>query len=90
MTTVTLELPDQIVRRVEQRARTRGMTLGQQVSELLEESTNGNQDDQRAEAIRRMNELFGQVSGFQVEPRIPREELYERSVVAGVSSNANR
>ena len=30
------------------------------------------------EAIQRMNELFEQISGFQVEPRIPREELYER------------
>jgi macrodomain Ter protein organizer (MatP/YcbG family) len=78
MTTVTLELPDQIVQRVEQRARTRGMTLSQQVSELLDESTNGNQDSLRAEAIRRMNELFAQVSGFRAEPRFPREELYER------------
>ena len=78
MTTVTLELPDQIVRFVERRALTRGLTLSQHVSELLAESTNGNQDDVRTDAIRRMNELFEQVSGFQVEPRISREELYER------------
>lgn len=78
MTTVTLELPDRIVRSVEQRALTRGLTLSQQVSELLEESTAGNPENLRAGAVRRMNELFEQVSGFQVEPRIPREELYER------------
>ncbi len=79
MTTVTLELPDQVVRFVERRAVTRGITLSQQVSELLEESTNNSHhDDVRTDAIRRMNELFAQVSGFQVEPRIPREELYER------------
>ncbi len=78
MTTVTLELPDQVVRSVERRALTRGVTLSQQVSELLAESTNANQDSLRTDAIRRMNELFEQVSGFQVEPRIPREELYER------------
>ena len=78
MTTVTLELPDQVVRFVERRAVTRGITLSQQVSELLEESTHSQQDDVRTDAIRRMNELFEQVSGFQVEPRIPREELYER------------
>ena len=78
MTTVTLELPDQVVRSVERRALTRGLTLSQQVSELLAESTNANQDSLRTDAIRRMNELFEQVSGFQVEPRIPRKELYER------------
>ena len=78
MTTVTLELPDQIVRCVEQRAQSRGMTFSQQVSELLAEATNGNPDSVRTEAIRRMNELFAQVSGFQATPRIPREELYER------------
>lgn len=78
MTTVTLELPDQIVRDVEQRALSRGVTFSQQVSELLEEATNTNPDTLRIEAIRRMNELFTQVSGFQVEQRIPREELYER------------
>ena len=78
MTTVTLELPDQVVRSVERRALTRGLTLSQQVSELLAASTNANQDSLRTDAIRRMNELFEQVSGFQVEPRIPREELYER------------
>ena len=78
MTTVTLELPDQVVRSVERRALTRGLTLSQHVSELLEESTNANQDIVRTEAIGRMNELFEQVSGFQIEPHIPREELYER------------
>jgi hypothetical protein len=78
MTTVTLELPDQIVRCVEQRALMRGLTLSQQVSELLEESTNADQDDLRTDAIRRMNDLFAQVSDFRVEPHIPREELYER------------
>ncbi len=78
MTTVTLELPDQVVRSVERRALTRGLTLSQQVSELLAESTNANQDSLRTDAIRRMNELFEQVSGFQIEPRISREELYER------------
>ena len=78
MTTVTLELPDQVVRFVERRALTRGLTLSQHVSELLAESTNGNQDDVRTDAICRMNELFDQVSGFQVELHITREELYER------------
>ena len=33
----------------------------------------------RANAIQRMNELFEQVSGFDSEPRIPREELYQRA-----------
>ena len=78
MTTVTLELPDQVVRSVERRAQTRGLTLSQHVSELLAESTKANEDDARTDAIRRMNELFEQVSGFPVEPRISREELAER------------
>ena len=89
MTTVTLELPDQIVRSVERRALTRGLTLSQQVSELLAESTNANQDSLRTDAICRMNELFEQISGFQVEPRISREELYERNSVSGALSNAH-
>ena len=50
MTTVTLELPDQIVRVVEQRALTRGTTLSQQVSELLEQATHVTLDDSRAMA----------------------------------------
>ena len=33
----------------------------------------------RGHAIQRMNELFEQVSGFDSEPRIPREELYQRA-----------
>ena len=78
MTTVTLELPDQIVRIVEQRAQSQGTTLSQQVSELLEQATHASQNDQRVEAIRRMNDLFTQVTGFRAEPLIPREELYER------------
>ena len=78
MTTVTLELPDQIVRIVEQRALTRGTTLSQQVSELLEQATHVTLDDSRVEAIRRMDDLLAQVSGFQAEPRLLREELYER------------
>jgi|GEM_PF-2933560 len=78
MTTVTLELPDQLVRDVEQRAHARGVSLSQQVSELLKESTDAFPGTQRDDAIRRMNDLFGQVSGFQVDPNIPREELYER------------
>ena len=90
MTTVTLELPEKIVQSVERRAKTRGMTLSQQVTELLEESTNGHQNHQRVEAIRRMNELFEQVSGFQVEPRILREELYERNSISGALSDAHR
>ena len=48
------------------------------MGERIEASTNANQDNSRMGAIHRMNELFEQVSGFQVEPRIPREELYER------------
>ena len=78
MTTVTLELPEQVVSRVERQAASRGLTLSQQVSELLDKSLNENGDEGRADAIRRMDELFAQVSGFSVEPRIPREELYER------------
>lgn len=78
MTTVTLELPDQIVRIVEQRAQLRGTTLSQQISELPEQATQATTDDTRVEAVRRMNDLFTQVSGFQAEPLIPREELYER------------
>ena len=78
MTTVTLELPDQLVLDVEQKAQARGVTLSQQVSDLLEESTETTSNSRRTEAIRRMNDLFEQVNGFQVEPNIPREELYER------------
>ena len=33
----------------------------------------------RANAIQRMNELFEQVSGFNSDPRISREELYQRA-----------
>ena len=78
MTTVTLELPDQVVLRVQQRAVSRGVSLSQEVSDILETTTNGSHDVQRIDAIRRMNELFDQGSGFRAEPRIPREELSER------------
>ena len=78
MTTVTLELPDQLVRVVEQKAQARGVSLSQHVSDLLEKSTESTSSSRRTEAIRRMNDLFEQVNGFQVEPNIPREELYER------------
>lgn len=78
MTTITLELPDQVVLHVQQRAASRGVTLSQEVSEILEASTHGNPDSQRSEAIRRMNELFEQASSFRMEPRMTREELHER------------
>ncbi|MCX7420566.1 MAG: hypothetical protein NT013_13650 [Planctomycetia bacterium] len=48
------------------------------MGDSLVESTNANQDNSQMEAIQRMNELFEQISGFQVGTRIPREELYER------------
>ena len=48
------------------------------MGDRIAESTGTKQDNARMGAIHRMNELFEQVSGFQVEPRIPREELYER------------
>lgn len=78
MTTVTLELPDRIVKDVERRAGERGLTFSQQVSELLERATKSDHTDQRSVAIQRMNELFAQVHGFDAKMRIPREELYER------------
>ena len=78
MTTVTLELPDQVIMRVERRAAERGVSLSQQVTELLEASTAEDAMFPRSEAIKRMNELFSQVSGFRAEPLISREELYER------------
>ena len=78
MKTATLELPDQVIIRVERRASERGVSLSQQVSELLEASTVDDPISSRSEAIRRMNELFSQVSGFRAEPLISREQLHER------------
>lgn len=76
--TITLGLPDQVIMRVEQRAAERGVSLSQQVTELLEASNADDAMSSRSEAIQRMNQLFSQVSGFRAEPLISREELYER------------
>lgn len=78
MKIVTLELPEQLIQQVERRAAQRGVSLSQQVTELLHASTAEDEISSRSEAINRMNELFSQVKGFQVEPTISREELYER------------
>ena len=78
MKTVTLDLPGQVVFRVQKHAESRGLTLSEQVSELLDASTRDDSETVRASAIERMNELFSQVRGFQVEPFIFREDLYER------------
>lgn len=78
MTTVTLELPDQLVQAVQKQALDRGVTLSQQVSDLLEESSLGSRECSRMDAIERMDQLFKQVQGFQVEPNMTREELHDR------------
>ena len=81
MTTVTLELPDDVVLRIERRASARGVTLNQQVTELLDASTSEDSESDRIIAVQRMNELFSQVSGFRAEPLMSREDLYERRVL---------
>ena len=74
MTTVTLELPDDVVLRIERRASARGVTLNQQVTELLDASTSEDSESDRTMAHQRMNELFSQVSGFRAEPRVSCED----------------
>ena len=81
MTTVTLELPDDVVLRIERRASARGVTLNQQVTELLDASTSEDSESDRTMALQRMNELFSQVSGFRAEPLISREDLNECRVL---------
>ena len=78
---MTLELPDDVVLRIERRASARGVTLNQQVTELLDASTSEDSESDRTIAIQRMNELFAQVSGFRAEPLIDREVIYEHSVL---------
>ena len=78
---MTLELPDDVVLRIERRASVRGVTLNQQVTELLDASTSEDSESDRTIAVQRMNELLAQVSGFRAEPLISREEHYERRVL---------
>ncbi|MEI8020017.1 MAG: hypothetical protein WCH39_17570, partial [Schlesneria sp.] len=76
MITMTLEVPDDVVLRIERRASARGVTLNQQVIELHDASTSEDRESDRTMAVQRMNELFAQVSGFRSEPLISREDLY--------------
>ena len=78
MTTVTLELPDDLILRIERRALARGVNLSQLVTELLNGSTSEDSESDRTMAVQRMAKLFSQVSGFRAEPMIGREEIYER------------
>jgi hypothetical protein len=78
MKTLTIEIPDDIYERAERRASEHGSTVSQEVVELLERCT-GTVDERTLAAARaRMAELFRTVKGFRMEPKIPREELYER------------
>jgi hypothetical protein len=78
MKTLTVQIPDAVYERVERRAAARGSTVTQEVVAALEHSA-AEQDEARLTAARkRMSELFQAVKGFRFDPKIPREELYER------------
>jgi hypothetical protein len=78
MKTLTVEIPDDIYERAQRRAAERGSTVSQEVVELLERCTGGGDERELAAARAHMAELFRTVKGFRMEPKIPREELYER------------
>ncbi|MCY2966971.1 MAG: hypothetical protein NT069_25615 [Planctomycetota bacterium] len=81
MTVLTIELSDRMAALLEQRARAQGVSPSQHVSQLLEQSEKIQPAvivDDRTESVRRMNELFDQVTGFRNDPRVARGDLYER------------
>jgi hypothetical protein len=81
MRALTIELPDEVYDRVQDRAAERGISAQQQVVELVERFSASGNGDALAAARARMQELFRTVHGFRLTPRIPREELYERGRV---------
>lgn len=82
MTTVILELPDQVVATVERHARQRGLTLSQHVSELLahtrsDGSTNGDELHE-SESMTILDKWLAaplRVDGFRP---LSREQAHER------------
>jgi hypothetical protein len=78
MKTLTVQLPDEVYDRAEKRAAEKGVSLGQEVVNLVVGFA-GQGDEENLRASRaRMQELFSSVKGFRVTPKIAREELYER------------
>jgi hypothetical protein len=78
MKTLTVQLPDEVYDLAEKRAAEKGVSLGQEVVNLVVRL--GEQGDEKivGAARVRMQELFRAVKGFRVTPKIAREELYER------------
>ena len=78
MKTLTIELPDDVYERAQQRAAEMGTSLDQEVAELVARIGNGLDGARLTAARARMQELFRTVKGFRMTPKIPREELYDR------------
>lgn len=78
MKTLTVQIPEDVYERVQQRAAARGATLDQEVADLLAGVQTEQEEARLAAARTRMRELFRTVRGFRLSPAIPREELYER------------
>jgi len=78
MTTLTLQIPEDVYKRVEQHAAAHGATVSQEIVHLLEGIHAEHNETQLDTARTRMTELFRTIKGFRQASRIPREELYER------------
>lgn len=78
MRTLTVNIPDDVYERVEQRAAERGASLDQEVVELLDRGARADDGTRLASARARMQELFRTVTGFRMGPKFVREELYDR------------
>jgi hypothetical protein len=78
MKTLTVQLPDEVYDLAEKRAAEKGVSLGQEVVNLVVRlGEQGDEDIVRAARVR-MQDLFRAVKGFRVTPKIAREELHER------------
>lgn len=78
MKTLTVEIPDKVYERAERRAAELGVSLREEIAELIERF--GGEEDEAvlADARSRMQEAFRTIKGFRGTPKIPREELYDR------------
>lgn len=78
MKTLAVDISEELYARAERRANELGITLEQEVVNLVQRLGSEPDDATLMAARARMREMFQTVKGFRVEPRIAREELYER------------
>jgi hypothetical protein len=78
MRTLTVNIPEDVYRRLERRAAERGASIDEEVMELIGRGDPADVGARLADTRARMQELFRTVTGFRMGPKFTREELYDR------------